>query len=503
MMFFIYGITVLPMFNDADWDLWARLAVGSIFFHSGKILMHDIFAYTSTKSLWVDHEWGSGVIFYTLSHFFGDYGLLALKFLLLFFIFLIVYAINQNKSDGSDKTRLSYYILFLFAILPGFDNTLRSQFFTYFFFVLWLYLLDLVKKGNNKVIWLFPATMVLWANLHGGFLAGIGAVILFGVGEALNKRGFLKYFAILGLSTIATLINPYGIKYWYYLADAVTMPRPFIPEWLPLNLFAPFSQYMGFKIFAILTLISFIYLIARRFKTINWAEIFIICATFYMALKHVRHIIFFVLAAGAYIYYYFYPAVNCFTFGIKEKFFAIFPEKIRNKGKILRDSIVYGLIIIVGLGVITVSPRMIYLNEEVFPTKAVKFIQINHLSGNLLVLFNWGSYALWKLYPQDKIAVDGRYEEVYPESLIDDVARFHYVGVNWDGLLNKYHTDLMLIPVTYDDLFYKISRLKNWKIIYQDNVAAVFIPKIKDKGNWKKISPNFDPSAEKYNSDVK
>src|SRR3989339_2291474 len=79
-------ITVLA-YNSADWDLWARLAVGKIFFQTGSVLQHDIFAYTPTKDIWIDHEWGSGVIFYFLSQHLGDYGLLMLKFLLTFFIF--------------------------------------------------------------------------------------------------------------------------------------------------------------------------------------------------------------------------------------------------------------------------------------------------------------------------------------------------------------------------------------------------------------------------------
>ena len=53
---------------------------------------------------------------------------------------------------------------------------------------------------------------------------------------------------------------------------------------------------------------------------------------------------------------------------------------------------------------------------ENYPVKEVEWIASNFSSGRLLIDFNNGSYALWKLYPRFKISMDGRYEEVYPES---------------------------------------------------------------------------------------
>ncbi|MFH0702593.1 MAG: hypothetical protein V2B14_03525 [bacterium] len=490
----IYFITVI--YNNADWDLWARFAVGAIFFNAGAILKHDIFAYTPTKNIWIDHEWGSGVIFYFVSHYFGDIGLLALKFFILLFIFILVFKINQLRSVSNNENpyRIVYYLLFFYGILSAFDNTIRSQSFTYLLFALWLYLLDLVKLGNNRLIWIFPITMIIWANMHGGFLAGLGIVCLFGIGEALNKRSFLKYFGILAISIPATLINPYGITYWSFIIDAVTMHRPFVSEWDPLNLFGPIKIALGFKIFLILTILSFIYMFIKHFKKINWAEILILGITFYFSLKHVRHIIFFILASGSYIYYYLYPVID----GI----YSVFPINLRTMSKKLGEFTIYGSILFFGLLIIFFVPLKIDVNKKMFPTNAVRFIQQNNLSGNLLVLFNWGSYALWKLYPQCLITIDGRYEEIYPKYVVDEVARFHYTGVNWDDLLKKYHTDMILIPLTYDNLYEKLLWKKEWKLVYKDDLAAIFIPKSKNKPNWVKPDSNFDANKEKYKSNL-
>jgi len=501
IMGIVYFVTV--KYNNSDWDLWARFAVGKIFSQIGNVLHRDIFAYTPTKQFWVDHEWGAGAVFYYLVHHYGDAGLLILKFMILFGIFLFVFYTNQHRNKEDDPYRISYYMLLFFAILPAFDGVIRSHVFTYFFFALWLYALDLVRKGENKIIWLFPATMVVWANMHGGFLAGLGVVTLFAIGEFINKRNPLKYLLILALSGAATLINPYGIKYWSFLINAVSMNRPFVNEWAPLNLFASATQVPGFKVFAILTLLSLIYVFVKRFKEINWTDILILAVTFYMSVKHTRHVIFFSIAAAAYIYYWLYPALNWYTFDVTGKIYSLVPYLLRKIGKVYREILVYIIILMFCFVSLVSLPRKIAVKEYMFPVHAVKFIQMNHLSGNLLVLFNWGSYALWKLYPQCRIAVDGRYEEVYTNDFIGDVARFHYVGKSWDGLLRKYHADLMLIPMEYKELYNNLKMIDDWKIVYEDKMAAVFVPRSMNKKEWIMPPKSFNAEKEKYISDIK
>lgn len=498
IIFFIY--TLVKVYNAADWDLWARLAVGKIFFHTGQILRHDIFAYTVTKPLWIDHEWGSGVVFYALLKWFGEEGLVFLKFLLLFGIFYCVYETNQLKSrEDITPYRMLYYFAFLMAVINGFSTTLRSQAFTYFFFALWIYLLEKTKKGNNKFLWIFPLTMLFWANLHGGFLSGLGLVALYFLGEFFSKREALKYLKIFVASAAVTLINPYGVKYWDFIIDAVSMNRPFVRELDPIDLFSSLNNFFMFKLFLVLSVISVIYSLIKRSKGISLTEILVLGFTLWLSLKHARHYIFFIIASASYIYYCLYPALNTLSFNLINRFYSKFPEKVRGIAFNVREFIFYGFILLCLITTTAIKPTQVEVNKGMFPERAVKFIEMNGLSGNLMVLFNWGSYALWKLYPQCLIAVDGRYEEVYPESTISQIARFHYVGREWDELVRAYHTDIMLVPVDYDVYKYLIQ-LKEWKIVYKDDIAAVFLPAKTPEKVWKLPDKKFDPNSEKFHT---
>lgn len=488
-------------FNNADWDLWARLAVGKIFFATGSVLKHDIFAYTSVKAFWIDHEWLTGVCIYFFADKFGDLGLQFLRYILLFAVFMSIFKLNQLKFPEQNHYRIIYYSFFIYALFFGFENVVRAQCFTYAFFALWMYVLELVKRGNSKLIWIFPVTTVIWANLHGGFVAGLGLVFIYALGEAINRRNFAKYLLILALSCFAILINPYGFKYIPYLINAVLMPRPFITEWQPLNLFGAFNFAFGFKIFALFTVFLLPYLFIKKFKEINWAEIIIVVVVFGLSLEHIRHNMFFIILFAGYFTGYFYQASEFYTKNIISKLNSEFVLKFINIFKLTSDFAIYGFIILFGILTIHFVHLKVNVNEKRFPVNAVKFIEQNHLSGNLLVLFNWGSYALWKLYPQCLVAVDGRYDGVYSDSLINESARFQYVVTGWKTLLNKYHTDIMLID-TNNEVFKILNQLEDWRIVYQDKTSAVFIPVSKNKKHWIIPDEKFNINNEKYKTRI-
>ena len=68
IVLFCYFLTINS--NHADYDLWHRMAIGALFSQNGHLPDHDVFAYTPVKAVWIDHEWGTGVLFYQLGQWF-------------------------------------------------------------------------------------------------------------------------------------------------------------------------------------------------------------------------------------------------------------------------------------------------------------------------------------------------------------------------------------------------------------------------------------------------
>ena len=181
-------------------------------------------------------------------------------------------------------------------------SAVRAQIFTYFFFAVYLYLLETARlSGNGRWLWLLAPIQLVWCNLHGGFLAGLGLIFLYALGEALSRRPFRPYLGWFLIAGLATLINPYGLQYWSYLVQAVTMPRPEITEWVSLLKGYQQGFVGGHEFFYFLALIAVAVFLAWWAR---WREItpaLVLLFTLYLAVKHYRHQVFFALAFGAYM----------------------------------------------------------------------------------------------------------------------------------------------------------------------------------------------------------
>lgn len=455
-------------FFDIDFDLWARLAVGKVFFSFGQVMMHDPFSFTLQKDMWIDHEWGSSVIFHVIANYFGDTGLVVLKIAVLSMLFFFIHKIIALK-DEKNSYNIFYFLILLLAIHNGFASTVRCQIFTFLLFGFWLISLENIRLGKNKYLWVFPLSMLLWANLHGGFMAGIGLLGVYGIGEFLNKKPWKKYFLILIPTILVTLINPYGFEYWKYIADAVTMARSHVVEWQPTRLFeGAVTLWLGFKILLTMTIAAIGFdFFKNKFKNIDITKLLVIAAMLFMALKHIKHQPFFVIAAGSLIYSDCYIMIE--TLKAKLKF--NLTEKARNISGIFG----YSLVIILGFLVIAGTNHQITVPDSKYPIFEVEFIKKNNLKGNLAAPFNWGSYLAYKLYPDCLISIDGRYEEVYPNETEYMATNFLYVrDKNWYELANNYNLDILLLR-RKDKSYALIKEKPEWREVFYGPRNSIFV----------------------------
>lgn len=475
---FLFCIAMSLVNNIPDYDLWSRLIVGKSILESGIILKHDFLSYTQTH-FWLDHEWGSGLIFYTIYKYFGDLGLVALKGSL---IFSIIYFISKIVKIRTVKTTTPYNILFYVFIFISFYSvlaaTIRCHLFTFLFFTIWLYLLERIRLGEKKWLYYLPITMIFWCNIHGGCVSGIGLLVIYILGEFLNKKPVKDYIITLLLSCLATFINPYGPKYVLFLIKATTMQRPLITEWKSTFHHKYLYKHLQFKF---LMLLMFLTVTLKSIKEkLNYSKIdktkaLLLIITAILAIKHVKHQPFLVITAAAFLYDDFYSLYNGFIDTIRKKLHITSESFIRGF-VILKEIFVYGLMLLICYVTFVTTDSKIKISQARYPIYAIEFVKINNLKGNLFVNFDYGSYAGYKLYPNNKIAIDGRYEEVYFDDLLEDIKNFHLVKTqNWDRLIKKYKTDIIILEKNYP-VYKKLSQDKKWSMIFNDKDFAVFVP---------------------------
>jgi hypothetical protein len=464
---------------DSDLDVWHRLALGKLIFESSEIPRHDPFAYTPTKPEWIDHEWSAAAIFYGVASIAGQRGLLVLKACLMFGTLWFM-VLRARRTLGRPPS-LAFHVLLVGALAFGFIPSVRAQVFTFALFSLWLYLLERARDGEWRWSWLVPASALVWVNLHGGFLAGLGLVVLFGAGELLRRRPAVRFGLLALASGLASLATPYGLATWSNLFEATTADRGTIREWQSWDFFGPQLHLLGFRVLFCLTLLA---LCIRFFakKPPDLTTILVLVVTAVLGLRVLKHVTLFVIASGPFVC----AELSSRWESVAGRLGLMNRPRVRLLGEV-QAWLGRGLLLLATGFVLATVPMRVVLFDS-FPVRALDFIAQNRLQGNLLVPFNFGAYAIWRLFPACRVAIDSRYEAVYPESTFAAVHGFFGGEPGWSEFLDRFPHDLVLLP-RKRQLEANMATRSDWAVAYEDERHRVYVRSAMQRP-WPPLAPH-------------
>jgi hypothetical protein len=453
----------------ADPDLWGHIRFGQDILRTGSIVQEDIYSYRTGGQPWINHEWLSEVIFAGLYDLSGPAGLIAFKVLAGLLILGLCYGHLRRGGLGPFRS-----VLLLLLISIPFRmglGTIRPQIFTYCLFLSLLLLIEGAATRRQRWLWASPLLFAAWANLHGGVLAGAGALGLWGVarlverpggdaGHPGRRLGAVVRVGLLGVACgLALLLNPYRAGLVLFLLRTATVPRPEISEWTPLALTSlPGQVYLGLLAIGIVGLVG-----SRRHRAPAAALIFGAMAV--LTLMSNRHYPLFALAlvvlAGEHVA------------DVGNRWWPPAPPRSNRA----RGAAAVSLL--VALPLIALSPaRFDCIRIEPyyfpFPTRAVAFLWQSGVRGNMAVPFAWGEYVLWHLGPGVKVSVDGRRETAYSDESYRQSLDFERGTGAWDALLKAPPTDLVLAP-NWSPTANLLGRTEGWVPLYRDTFCVLFI----------------------------
>ena len=155
-------------------DLFGYLAYGRFFLQHG-LYAPDPFAYTSTGLHWVAFEYLAQIALWLAYSAIGPAGLIALKCIV---GGLAIYLLSVAMRTTTNNPIIWAPIFLLCTSAVSRFFVFRPQLFTFMFFALYVAVLFRLLVRGAAPLWLLPLAMLLWANLHGGFLAGLAAIAL-------------------------------------------------------------------------------------------------------------------------------------------------------------------------------------------------------------------------------------------------------------------------------------------------------------------------------------
>jgi hypothetical protein len=438
-----------------DWDFYGHLRFGLDILEQGSLPQRDPYSYVTAGQGWINHEWLSEVSFASLYKLLGPASLVGLKTIICLGIGWISYL--YLIGSGLSGKRALIGLCALLAAGASFIPFVRPQLFTYLMFLLLLLIIKKADAGNYQCLWLAMPIMLLWANLHGGYLAGIAVILLWAILAFFFKQGAIWKVALPAISAVLiTLVNPYGLKLPIFLLRTATISRPEITEWQSIN----FTEIHGL-IYLILLAASYLgYHFAGHSRS---RPLFLLLAALALySLTAVRHLPLFGLAM---------IVIAAPHFGV----IWTNPDKLRRLPKaaaLVPIFISLALLVPIWRNLNCIATSA---DELVFPAKAVGLIKASGASGNLATEFNWGEYVIWHLGPDVKVSIDGRRETVYPTSAYRMSLQYMYGTGDWDKLLTDYKSDMALIQ-TNKPTYNLMMLLPDWSLVYKDSVSALFVP---------------------------
>ncbi len=454
----------------------------------------DSFSYTMTGHAWFAWEWlydlGAGLLCSRM----GLNGVVFLSALLIAGVFAGLF----HKAVVRTRYPLLAVFLVVLAIFASSIHFLaRPHLFTWAFtLIFWDILESATTAGTVRRLYWLPALMLLWVNIHGGFLVGLALIGLYFLGavweavtaatpdERIGAKATARRLGITGaLAFVATFINPYGYKLWLhiyeYLGSRFYMNN--IQEFLSPNFHGAAEKF-----FAALLLLSLLGLAVNPSR-LRASQLLVILFTVYFGLYAARNIpiasILLVLTAtpllagaveqGSAAEELAPRARDLF---LRWKSFAARTAgtELGLCGHVLPlAAVLITFVVCLNGGRLGARTQIsAHFDGKRFPVGAVDFLAAQGIHSQVFNPDYWGGYLIYRLGPKYKVFMDDRHD-FYGEPFVRDYIKVQHIQPGWQEVLDKNKVNWVLVPPDWT-LANALKELPQWRVLYDDHHAILF-----------------------------
>lgn len=443
-------------------DFWWHLRTGQLIIATHAVPHTDPFSFTAAGRPWVAHEWLSEVVIYLLYRA-GGYAALLLVFSA---VTALAYGLMAWCSEGAAGARAFALVLAVWCARPTFS--LRPDAFSLLLFAGFYALLEAHRRsGSVRPLLMLPLLLVLWVNLHGGYILGPVLILLFLGGaavDALARRPGTRPFgaqakalllAFAGCVLVVPL-NPNGARLYVYPFQTIDsrVMRALLMEWQSPDprrpLFYPFFLLVALCLLAMW----------RRRRNLPANQVLVFAFFTGAALHSMRFISLSALAgipllAGMMLARAPSPAAH--------------PAHARRPLQVAALLVAAGLTGWVLYRAIVTAPEVV---RRDFPVAAVNFLKQHQLPGRIFNAYSFGGYLIWRLYPQYRVFVDGR-ADVYGGAFLERFVNIYRAEVNPRPVFNRLGVDTVIVQ-PQAALCVLLNMGNDWKRVYQDRDAVIY-----------------------------
>jgi hypothetical protein len=505
-IFLFWSLLAGPLSNRplADPDIGWHIRTGEQILATRQLPRTDPFSSTMQGQPWFAWEWMYDIVLGTLHRICGLNGVVWMCALLIAAIFAMLLGKLVARGTG---LLLAIVLMLLAEAAATIHLYARPHIASWLFSLLWFVVLDRweqLERGRRPrwIFWFFPGSMLLWVNLHGGWLFGIALLGIYTVSafaESVREQDAFaairaahrarSMFAACVASVLATLVNPYGwrlhVHIYRYLSDRYLINRidefrsPDFHGWAP----------RCFVAILLLVLIAF----AGNQKKLRLSDLLVVSLAVYAGFYSSRNLpvssMLLVLIAGPMLWENFvavadkpgaWPWLRKAIARISDFSDRMGAQEMELRGHLWSVASVVLAFAICLQGGWLGSRHLINANfdREKVPVAAVTFLQQEDrgTQTKLDPVFStdsWGGYLIYRMYPERKVVVDDRHD-LYGSGRIRQYLILSQAEPGWQNVLNEWPIRTALLPAdsTLGNLLRELPQ--EWHITYEDKVAVVF-----------------------------
>jgi hypothetical protein len=483
-------LPVLLLFNNlsgtkvlfSDGDTGWHIRTGEWILAHGTVPYQDLFSFTKPHDAWFAWEWGWDVLFALVHQFSGLSGVAFVTVILLGAVGVLLYKLVLRACGN--------YLLAVAVTAVALCGTsihwlARPHLFSWVFFLLFLHLLEDAAAGKTRAFYWMPVLMLFWTNIHGSFFVGIILISIAAAGKAAQsfwiRRESLRQayqsarpFAVCaGICAAMTLINPYG---WHvhkhiftYLSDSRLMDN--------IQEFQSLSFHNGpARFFEAMLLVGCV----AAFRSLQRGKVTPALSVFFwahLALVAGRNMPLFLMVAAPPVATLIQEGLRRFgdspAFGSAIRTISEVSDEVRPIERIPRLHLVSGLAVLVLAALFASGSKGFegQFNPDTFPAQALSVVTAAGTK-RIFTYDQWGDYLIYRLYPSQKVFMDGR-SDFYGSEF--GTATQQIIGANYDCMkqLNRFAVDMVLIKPDAP-LSTVLKSSARWKLLFDDGKVLVF-----------------------------
>jgi hypothetical protein len=459
----------------SDGDFWWHLKTGEYIVRNRSIPRVDFYSFTVPGKPWVAHEWLSEVLFYVVYSRAGFNTLIFIFTVLTVLAFWIVF----RRTHAHPFVKGVAVLLSVWSILT--TTGVRPRAFTLLFAGITLALLHrFVRERETRAIWWLVPLMIVWVNLHAGYLIGLVLIGLAITGVVLDASFAgeklathwpqLKTLTLVFVACLlAVNLNPQGPRIFVFPFEFFLSPvqQDQITDWLSPD----FHQHEFFPLLLLIMLT--IAALALSPKRVRPSELLLYLATLYMTFKSNRHVAIFALIAGPLLADYLQHWLDT------TRFTRIFSES-QSTASTGRRQLIFNAIFLVVLVICLIKLKAVIYSPPTqarvgVPLNAVAYLKANGITGNTFTDPNiWGGYLIWET-PTNPVYIDGRID-MYGDEFMREYLGIIRGAARWQEPFDKYGVQVAIVSPT-STLHLQLEQSPQWQQVYRDEMAVVFTRK--------------------------